>query len=119
MVRMSQALDFQFHADHIQGMIFSKITHLINLWGAFYHSPATFIEGLISPARSCACICSEADNSRLDGFKYGDPMCVPSVRSPVRSNILVVVYAIVFRLWHSKLLHYGCSDVLRLTELYN
>jgi hypothetical protein len=32
----------------LQGVIFSKITHLITLWGAFYHSPAIFIsEGLI------------------------------------------------------------------------
>jgi hypothetical protein len=29
--------------NHTQGMIFSKITHLINLRGAFYHSPAIFI----------------------------------------------------------------------------
>jgi hypothetical protein len=31
------------HVSHIEGVIFSQIIHLINLWGAFYHSPAIFI----------------------------------------------------------------------------
>jgi hypothetical protein len=36
--------DRVLHVNHILGVIFSKITHLINLWGEYSQLPAIFLQ---------------------------------------------------------------------------